>query len=979
MSGAGLHKSTFETDSGVTLRTFGYDQGKNLISIADQFGCQTTIQRDDAGTPLSITSPDGITTNLTVNANNHLMRITYPDGSYHRFEYTADGLATAKIQPEGNRFDHVFDINGRITDFTDEQAGHWQFLRSVDASGNIMTEVLTGEGNVSSYMDYTDSTGAFTSTMSSPSNAKTLLVRSDDGLLERTSLPCGTDFEFMFGTDPEYRSKFLKQTRETSPSGLQKITLMAKTYQDINLDGTPDVITETATVNGKPAILENNVLQAEKTIASPEGRTATAVYDPVTLLTLAVSVPGLYDTSYGYDARGRLTSVHTNTRGIHITYNVQGFPESITDSENHVTHYTYDEVGRVKCVDRPDNTSLWFSYDKNGNMTILTNPLNIDHVFGYNAVNQNTTYQTPLSGSYGYVYDKDRRLTQINFPSGNHIKNIYDATQLTQIQAPEGNIDITYLFGSHVHSVTKGSEAVTYGYDGRLLTSETLSGTLNQVLSYSYNNDFNPQSFTYAGNTHAYIYDNDGLLTGSGDFAIARNAGNGLPDSITGGALKITRTFNGYGEVEVQDVSISGQSLSSWALARDNSGRIVNKTEAVGGGVSGYVYTYDAMGRLEAVTKDGTPVEQYQYGPNGTRTYEMNALRGTSGRGFDYSDEDHLLTAGDCSYQYDLDGFLTTKTCGSDVTQYDYSSRGELLRVTLPDGMFIEYIYDPLGRRIAKKINGITVYKYLWQGLSRLLAVYDDSNTLLMRFEYADARMPVAMTRDGATYYLMCDQVGSLRLVADASGNVLKKIDYDTFGNIIDDTDESFEMPFGFAGGLRDRHTGLVWFGFRDYDPDIGRWTAKDPILFAGGDADLYGYCLNDPLNWIDPWGLSQEVSDYVKWLKTQGVDRNVNDPYIHKLLYDSKEGVPDYIRTYEPADWWGRIVDDWGSHMWNQRLPGGYHLHIDYENGPVYVHQDACDPLQGRKEAYEHIRYEHMTPHPVIIRQPVRLPRAPL
>lgn len=56
--------------------------------------------------------------------------------------------------------------------------------------------------------------------------------------------------------------------------------------------------------------------------------------------------------------------------------------------------------------------------------------------------------------------------------------------------------------------------------------------------------------------------------------------------------------------------------------------------------------------------------------------------------------------------------------------------------------------------------------------------------------------------------------------------------------------------------GLRDNDTGLVRFGYRDYDPDIGRWTAKDPILFAGGDTDLYGYCLNDPINLVDPYGL---------------------------------------------------------------------------------------------------------------------------
>ena len=69
---------------------------------------------------------------------------------------------------------------------------------------------------------------------------------------------------------------------------------------------------------------------------------------------------------------------------------------------------------------------------------------------------------------------------------------------------------------------------------------------------------------------------------------------------------------------------------------------------------------------------------------------DMNTLRGIAGRICDYSDEDHLLTAGDTTYQYNVDGFLTTKTQGTDVTTYDYSSRGELLSVALPDGRVIE-------------------------------------------------------------------------------------------------------------------------------------------------------------------------------------------------------------------------------------------------------------------------------------------------
>jgi len=174
----------------------------------------------------------------------------------------------------------------------------------------------------------------------------------------------------------------------------------------------------------------------------------------------------------------------------------------------------------------------------------------------------------------------------------------------------------------------------------------------------------------------------------------------------------------------------------------------------------------------------------------------------------------------------------------------------------LPDGRSITYDHDPLGRRIAKRINGSITEKYLWNGRTQLLAVYDGANNLLMRFDYADSLVPFSMIKGGVKYYLTHDQVGSLRVVTDVTGTVIKRIDYDSFGNIIADSDSSFTIPFGFVGGMHDRDTNLVRFGYRDYLPETGRWTAKDPIGFAGGDIDLYGYTAGDPINFLDPLGL---------------------------------------------------------------------------------------------------------------------------
>ena len=64
-------------------------------------------------------------------------------------------------------------------------------------------------------------------------------------------------------------------------------------------------------------------------------------------------------------------------------------------------------------------------------------------------------------------------------------------------------------------------------------------------------------------------------------------------------------------------------------------------------------------------------------------------------------------------------------------------------------------------------------------------------------------------------------------------------------------------INFGFAGGLYDQDTKLTRFGYRDYDAETGKWTAKDPIRFNGGDVNLYGYVLGDPVNFVDPEGLN--------------------------------------------------------------------------------------------------------------------------
>jgi RHS repeat-associated protein len=855
LSAAGLHKMTIDLATGVILREFIYDTENRLIAIVDSFENRTIIELGPGGVATAIVSPDGIRTVLSINTANQLTGITYPGGDAYAFNYSIDGLELRKTQPAGNSFGHFYDNHGRITDYMDNEGGHWQLTNRLLENGDVRHETLTAEGGLTTHVDRYASSGAYQSTITDAAGAQTIVNESADRFTVASALACGINREKAYDLDPQYKYKYLRKLTEQSPSGLKRVTESETLYTDADMDAIPEVITKKVRVNGRSSILSQDIAAAKRILTSAEGRTVILEYDPNTLITERVIVPGLLDANYTHDSRGRLVQTAVGDRVTAFAYTAQGFLGTVTDAQGR-TSYSHDALGRVKQVNRPDQSKIQFDYDANGNLTVLVNPSGVAHKFGYNKVNRPSAYTTPLSGSYQYRYDRDRRPTETELPSGRIIRNVYDQGRLLRTETPEASIYFNYLCGSKLASITRSGESISYTYDGSLLTSETSSGSLNQEVSYSYDNDFARVQATYAGQATGYGYDNDGLLTQAGPFAITRHAGNGLPVSVSGAGLQLNRGFNDHGEVASQTVVVNGKAVGSWSLLRDNAGRIVRKTEAAGGPASSYDYVYNSNGRLVRVLKDGVLVEEYGYDENGTRIFEINTQRGIVNRSYDYSDEDHLLKAGEWTYQYDLDGFLITKNNSTNKTLYYYSSRGELLTVLLPDGKRIDYVCDPLGRRIAKKVNGVVVEKYLWQGLTRILAVYDGGNILRQRFEYADERMPVAMKTGGATYYLSYDQVGSLRLVADGSGNVVKRITYDSFGNILEDTNPPFTIPFGFAGGLHDSDTGLVRFGYRDYDPEVGRWTAKDPIGFAGGDTDLYGYVLNDPVNLVDPYGL---------------------------------------------------------------------------------------------------------------------------
>jgi RHS repeat-associated protein len=191
-------------------------------------------------------------------------------------------------------------------------------------------------------------------------------------------------------------------------------------------------------------------------------------------------------------------------------------------------------------------------------------------------------------------------------------------------------------------------------------------------------------------------------------------------------------------------------------------------------------------------------------------------------------------------------------------------------------------VIDGQNRRIGKKVNGVLTQGFLYQDQLNPVAELDGSGNVVARFVYATGiNVPDYVVKGGVTYRIITDHLGSPRVIINTTtGEIVQRMDFDEFGKVMLDTNPGFQ-PFGFAGGLYDKDTGLVRFGARDYDAESGRWTCKDPIGFDGGDTNLYSYLWNDPINYFDPTGLLGE--DIIK---------NELDKYFGDKLTDSEKAI---------------------------------------------------------------------------------------
>jgi len=864
-SGEGRHLRTVHGVTGATLLQFGYDPAGYLIAITDGDGNFATIERSGA-IPTAIVAPGGQRTVLATNADGWLTGVTNPANESHLMQYSATGLLASYTDARGNISRFEYDALGRLVNDENPMGGAVKLLRTEQADGFTVT-ATSSLGTTASYSVAMQSNGDLLRTSVEPGGAKTVTLRGANATDQITD-PTGRTMSLTYGPDPRWGMPAPVPVAVTvsTPSGHQT---SAATSATANLTSASDPfsissLNSTTKINGQSFQTTYTAANRTFTLQTPMGRQRTMTIDARGRV-IQQTIAGLFAQTWTYDAKGRLQSVASGAgagmRTLTLAYNADNTVHSWTDPIGRTETFGQDAAGRLTMRSFTDGRTFQYSYDLDGNVAGIVPPGRPRHTFSTTPNGLTALYTAPDAGGgpaqTRYTYNNEGRLASVTLPDAEQLRFQLDSGgRMTALTTAAGTTTYGYDATTGLPSTTGSADGVVlaYTYDGDLWSGTTWSGVMSGKVARTYDNDFRVTQISVNDVPITFTYDTDGLVTRVGAMTVTHNAQNGLITGTAIGSTTDATTYTGFGDTSTYSAVAAGVGIFQTSLTYDALGRIQSKTEKIGGATTTYAYTYDPAGRLAQVTTNGVVSANYSYDGNGNRL-TAPGLVGTP----TYDAQDRLLHYGAATYTYNANGGLSAKSTGAASTRYSYDALGNLKQVALPNGATVDYAVDGKGRRALKKVNGNVVRGYLYDDDFTPVAELDASGTVLSRFVYGTRKnVPDYLIRQGVTYRIFSDQLGSPRVVVDSStGHIVQRIDYDEFGRVVTDTNPGFQ-PFGFAAGLYDSDTGLVRFGFRDYAPDIGRWTAKDPVRFEGGDTNLYAYVLNDPVNNSDRLGLQR-------------------------------------------------------------------------------------------------------------------------
>ena len=864
-----------------------------LIGVGD--GAFNFAQNFVAGDePRSVTTgdfnDDGITDLATANANSDNVSVLL-------------GLSrTSVAQPRNFTYDTAF---SQLTSMTDE-LGRVTLYEIDPANGNTLsvTQVI-GELDDAMNGETDDLITSFTYTVqglvdliTDPLDRITDFDYDVFGRLKKISFAVGTIdeafqmFEYddagnqtAFVDENGNRTEFqydvlnrLEQITETDPDGDGPLTSPITTF---DYDENGNLI---ETVDG-------------------EGNIALSEYDVLDHLINAILVNGLPDNQ----------SNENNDSITTFEYDVADNLIAVIDPLGKRTNNTYDARNRLVETIDPNGGITIFRYDFNNNLLSLTDPNENETRFLYDARDRLVREIDPLENATQLIYDpvnnlvgKTDRNDRVTSFVYDDIDRLISETWLNADQTIANEIGYSYDKASNLLSVQDAFSSLTFTYDNRdrVKTVDNL-GTPEVpkvVLTYSHDGVGNVIGLDdtidgVGGASTVYEFDalnRISLITQSGidvsnkrvDFAynqLGQFASIDRFSDLAGQDLVVGTSYQYDDLSRLIDLRHNNGStdLAFYEFTYDFAGRITSIND-----IDGLTtYAYDARDQLTGAERDEKDLrgdESYLYDANGNRLeshlHGSNYVTGPANR---------LLSDGTYNYDYDAEGNMIRRTdiANADYRVFEYDHRNRLVGVVdFSSGGIVTqevtFTYDAPGRRISKTVqhdgdgvDGEITTHFIYDRADVVIDMVDADGSgpmlpkLFFRYVFGPNTDQILAFEDamlGQTFWPLPDQLGSIRDILDSAGIIRNHVSYDSFGNVVDQSDPTANTRYLFTGREYDPELNLWYYRARFYDAQIGRLLSFDALAFLNPNdaSNPFIYVENNPISRVDPFGLQSNLAE---------------------------------------------------------------------------------------------------------------------
>ncbi|TQL67189.1 RHS repeat-associated protein [Nocardioides albertanoniae] len=617
---------------------------------------------------------------------------------------------------------------------------------------------------------------------------------------------------------------------------------------------------------GRVRTIETDAAGLPKSVVEADGRRVEYERDHFGRVVASTDALGAR-SEYGWTVEGQLAArLLPDGSTESWTYDGEGNPVSYTDPAGRVTMTRFTHFDMPAEVMAPDGSTTRYAYDPELRLTSVTNPQGESWLYEYDAAGRLAT-ETDYNGrTLTYVYDTAGQLVEQVNGAGQRVAYDYDVLgNVVTEEAGEQTTTLAYdPLGRLLRATSPGvdlaierdplgrvlSEAVngrsvtkTYDALGRPMRRTTPAGVETE---WSYGAGIAPERMTVAGQEIAFEHDEAGRET-----------------RRTSGDVVLEQTWDLLGQplaqrLERNDAASPADVLQERTYAYESAGRLIGVEDKLTGARR---FELDLADRITSVALDDSVSETYSYDPLGNIT--RSATGGGDAERRDY--EGTLLTrAGRNRYAYDAQGRLVRQTRTRlsekpDTWLYEWDANDRLTAVRTPDGTRWTYLYDALGRRVAKRRHAesgevIEETLFAWDGIVLIEQTDRIGDTLSWVHQGYQPLAQVELTQgdvDARFYSIVTDLAGSPSELVDSGG----RLHWHARRTIWGASSEESATPLRFAGQYADDETGLHYNHHRYYDPATGRYLAQDPIgLVAASNPSTY---VSNPLVLADPQGLA--------------------------------------------------------------------------------------------------------------------------